>query len=101
MSAEYLPRHPAMAYLFLVRRHHTHPQIEAFTKDIMPDITIKQIDELERYTGPFRKGQDCFFGGKSLDLSKIGMKCLRIGVLNEENAPVRESRHETGQAQKR
>jgi len=36
--------HPAVVYLFLVRRHHAHPQIEAFTKDIMPDITIKQID---------------------------------------------------------
>src|SRR5215831_10270017 len=41
--------------LFLVRRHHAHPQIDAFTKDIMPDITIKQIDELERYTCPFKR----------------------------------------------
>ena len=66
--------------------------------------THKQSDELERHTGPFHKSQDFFVGGKSLDLSKIGMNAIKvphIGVLNEENAPVRESRHETGQAQKR
>jgi uncharacterized cupin superfamily protein len=44
----------------------------------MPDITIKQIDELERYTGAFQKGQDFFFGGKSLGLSKIGMNAIRM-----------------------
>ena len=44
----------------------------------MPDIIIKQIDELERYTGAFQKGQDFFFGGKSLGLSKIGMNAIRM-----------------------
>src|SRR5215475_7391424 len=48
------------------------------TKDIMPDITIKQIDELERYTGPFQKGQEFFFAGKSLGLSKLGMNAIRM-----------------------
>jgi hypothetical protein len=67
-----------VVYLFLVRRHHAHPQIEAFTKDIMPDIAIKQIDELERYTGPFQKGQDFFFRGKSLNLSKISMNAIKV-----------------------
>ena len=33
---------------------------------MMPDITVKQIDELERYTGPFQKGQQFFFASKSL-----------------------------------
>ena len=67
-----------MAYLFLVRQYHAHPQIEAFTKDIMPDITIKQIDELEQYTGPFQKAQNFFFGGKSLNLSKISMNAIKV-----------------------
>ena len=44
----------------------------------MPDITIKNLDELERYAGPFQKGQDFFFAGKSLGLSKIGMNALRM-----------------------
>src|SRR6266581_3178891 len=44
----------------------------------MPDITIKQIDELERYTGPFQKGQQFFFAGKSLGLSKLGMNAIRM-----------------------
>jgi len=78
MRSVSLPRHPAVAYLLVVRRHHAHPQIEAFTKDIMPDITIKQIDELERYAGPFQKGQDFFFGGKSLNLSKISMNAIKV-----------------------
>jgi uncharacterized cupin superfamily protein len=42
----------------------------------MPDITVKQIDELERYTGPFQKGQQFFFASKSLGLSKLGMTAL-------------------------
>ena len=44
----------------------------------MPDIAIKQIDELERYTGPFQKGQDFFFRGKSLNLSKISMNAIKV-----------------------
>ena len=42
----------------------------------MPDITIKTLDEMERYAGPFQKGQDFFFAGKSLGLSKIGMNAI-------------------------
>ena len=34
----------------------------------MLDITIKTLDEMERYAGPFQKGQDFFFAGKSLGL---------------------------------
>jgi len=46
----------------------------------LDDITRihKQIDELERHTGPFHKGQDFFFEGKSLDLSKIGMNAIKV-----------------------
>jgi hypothetical protein len=29
----------------------------------MPDITIKKVDEMERYSGPFQKGQEFFFAG--------------------------------------
>ena len=39
----------------------------------MPDITIKRLEEMERYTGPFQKGQQFFFAGKSLRLAKLGM----------------------------
>jgi hypothetical protein len=39
----------------------------------MPDITVKHLDELERYTGAFQKGQQFFFASKSLGLSKLGM----------------------------
>jgi uncharacterized cupin superfamily protein len=44
----------------------------------MPDITVKQLDELERYTGSFQKGQQFFFAGKSLGLSKLGMNAIRM-----------------------
>ncbi len=44
----------------------------------MPDITVKQLDELERYTGSFKKGQQFFFAGKSLGLSKLGMNAIRM-----------------------
>ncbi len=44
----------------------------------MPDITVKQIDELEQYAGPFQKGQQFFFAGKSLSLSKLGMNTIRM-----------------------
>ena len=44
----------------------------------MLDITIKTLDEMERYAGPFQKGQDFFFAGKSLGLSKIGMNAIRM-----------------------
>jgi hypothetical protein len=36
----------------------------------MADITIKRLDETERYTGTFQKGQQFFFAGKSLGPSK-------------------------------
>jgi len=44
----------------------------------MPDITVKQLDDLERYVGSFQKGQQFFFAGKSLGLSKIGMNAIRM-----------------------
>lgn len=44
----------------------------------MPDITVKKIDELEQYAGPFQKGQQFFFAGKSLGLSKLGMNIIRM-----------------------
>lgn len=44
----------------------------------MTDITVKHLDELERYTGPFQKGQQFFFAGKSLKLSTLGMNAIRM-----------------------
>jgi hypothetical protein len=44
-------------------------QIEPFTKDIMPDITVKYLDEMERYAGPLEHGQQFFFAGKSLGVA--------------------------------
>jgi uncharacterized cupin superfamily protein len=44
----------------------------------MPDITSKRLDELERYSGSFQKGQQFFFAGKSLGLSKLGMNACRM-----------------------
>ena len=44
----------------------------------MSDITVKHIDEFERYTGSFQKGQQFFFAGKSLGLSKLGMNAIRM-----------------------
>ena len=44
----------------------------------MPDITVKHIDELERYAGAFQKGQQFFYAGKSLGLSKLGMNAIRM-----------------------
>jgi mannose-6-phosphate isomerase-like protein (cupin superfamily) len=69
-----------VAYLVIVRRHDAHrtPTHTIPEKTIMPDITVKQIDELERYTGAFQKGQQFFFAGKSLGLSKLGMNALRM-----------------------
>src|SRR5262249_29809244 len=49
-----------------------------FPKKIMPDITVKHLDELEAYIGPFQKGQQFFFAGKSLGLSKLGMNAIRM-----------------------
>ena len=46
--------------------------------NLMPDITVKHLDELERYTGSFQHGQQFFFAGKSLGLSKIGMNAIRM-----------------------
>ena len=47
-------------------------------KTIMPDITVKYLDEMERYTGSFEHGQQFFFAGKSLGLSKLGMNAIRM-----------------------
>jgi uncharacterized cupin superfamily protein len=44
----------------------------------MPDITVKCLDEMERYTGSFERGQQFFFAGKSLGLSKLGMNAIRM-----------------------
>src|SRR5438132_12669717 len=44
----------------------------------MPDITIKKLDEMERYTGSFQHGQQFFFAGKSLGLSNLGMNAIRM-----------------------
>ena len=44
----------------------------------MPDITVKHIDDLEQYTGPFQKGQQFFFAGKTLGLTKLGMNAIRM-----------------------
>ena len=44
----------------------------------MPDITIKKLDEMERYTGSFQHGQQFFFAGKSLALSKLGMNAIKM-----------------------
>jgi uncharacterized cupin superfamily protein len=44
----------------------------------MPDITIKRLDVMERYTGTFQKGQQFFFAGKSLGLAKLGMNAIRM-----------------------
>src|SRR5207237_9328670 len=44
----------------------------------MADITIKNLGEMERYTGSFQHGQQFFFAGKSLGLSKLGMNAIRM-----------------------
>jgi len=44
----------------------------------MPDITVKKLDEMERYSGPFQEGQEFFFAGKSLGLSALGMNAIRM-----------------------
>jgi uncharacterized cupin superfamily protein len=44
----------------------------------MADITVKYLDEMERYTGSFEHGQQFFFAGKSLGLSKLGMNAIRM-----------------------
>lgn len=44
----------------------------------MPDVTVKRIEEMERYTGPFQKGQQFFFAGTSLGLSKLGINAIKM-----------------------
>src|SRR4026207_334887 len=44
----------------------------------MPDITIKRLDQMERYSGSFQKGQQFFFAGKSLGLAKLGMNGCKM-----------------------
>jgi uncharacterized cupin superfamily protein len=44
----------------------------------MPEVTLKRLDEMERYTGPFQKGQQFFVAGKSLGLVRLGMNAIRM-----------------------
>ena len=44
----------------------------------MPGITIKRLDQMERYSGSFQKGQQFFFAGKSLGLAKLGMNACKM-----------------------
>jgi hypothetical protein len=44
----------------------------------MPDITVKHLDDMERYTGSFQHGQQFYFAGKSVALSKLGMNAIRM-----------------------
>jgi uncharacterized cupin superfamily protein len=44
----------------------------------MADITVKRLDEMEHYTGAFQHGQQFFFAGRSLGLSKLGMNAIRM-----------------------
>jgi hypothetical protein len=44
----------------------------------MLGITVKHLDELERYTGLFQKSQQFFFAGKSLKLSTLEMNAIRM-----------------------
>ena len=79
ISSICLPRHPAVAYLYLVRRiNRALCKSNYSPKTIMPDITVKYLDEMERYTGSFEHGQQFFFAGKSLGLSKLGMNAIRM-----------------------
>ena len=50
----------------------------------MPDITVKHLDEMERYTGAFQHGQEFFFAGKSLGLSNLGMNAIRPAQRHNE-----------------
>ena len=76
-AATCAPPEPWLSLLSLVR-HYAHRARQPITKTNMSDITIKNLDELERYTGPFQKGQQFFFAGKSLGLSKLGMNAIRM-----------------------
>jgi len=62
----------------------------------MSDITVKYLDQMERYIGSFEHGQQFFFAGKSLGLSKLGMNAIRIPP-NWEHYP----EHTTPQTTKR
>jgi uncharacterized cupin superfamily protein len=52
----------------------------------VPEITAKNLDELERYAGPFQHGQQFLFAGKSLGLSALGMNAIRMPT-NWEHYP--------------
>ena len=79
MTESNLPRYPAVAYLFLVRRIDRAPCKSSYSpKTIRPDITVQYLDEMERYTGSFERGQQFFFASKSLGLSKLGMNAIRM-----------------------
>ena len=54
----------------------------------MPDITIKRLNEMECYTGPFQKGQQFFFAGKSLSLTKLGMALVSPGRIRKRSLPI-------------
>lgn len=42
------------------------------------DITIKRIDELERYSGERQPGQEFYYAGRSLGVSAWGMNIIRM-----------------------
>src|SRR6266581_1592858 len=44
----------------------------------MPDITIKTLDEMERYAGPFQKGQD--FAAIAVRRSCSAARCISSGI---------------------
>jgi uncharacterized cupin superfamily protein len=44
----------------------------------MADVTAKRFDELEAYKGPFQKGQQMLYAGKSLGVTAWGMNILKM-----------------------
>jgi hypothetical protein len=61
MTVSILATDPPVAYLFFVSQALRAPCKPSHSpKPIMPDITIKRLDEMERYTGAFQKGQQFF-----------------------------------------
>lgn len=44
----------------------------------MVDVTVKRIEEMEKYQGPSEKGQEMFYAGTSLGITTWGMNILRM-----------------------
>jgi mannose-6-phosphate isomerase-like protein (cupin superfamily) len=44
----------------------------------MVDVTVKRIEDMEKYHGPFEKGQEMFYAGKSLGITAWGMNILKM-----------------------